>query len=589
MSKSKICVIMQTLIVLIGVVSQQIFPTQSSVPCYDLEECRNSEVSGETMQCFGELSCADSNFTNGCCGPSRERVCLGDFACANSVWYNASWFGAYSSFSIVNLTIYNSGVTMQGWVFGYYSGYGATIYCYDSSDCTIACDGNACVNLNFTCDSSSNCNTLGDQSYNDDGNQPEYYRGLRVIAPVSETSLNTEGGRRLCDTSSGGNCDYTTISVLESNYSVLCNGYRACLYSIIELTSNTSNSGIYCSAFDACRNSNLIAKQGSRNTTLYCGSYLSCSETIVSGFEKIYVLGNPALNNSVIYSDNNAVNEMNLYLGAVFVSKELTIYCNYSDTCSVFCDAYEACANIVIHCFGSCNVECSGVGPCPLVVDYTVQPTKYPTGWPSIYTTGQQMTTMSSVGGTTAETSAANGKLQDDGALVSQLQTWEIGGYSCVCFSLVAPIVISVIACWYHKQDQFQGCDQPNYFAIFISFWHFGDFYSDLMFTFILLTTENHLWPYAVFFSIVPHFLSNFISLYNIRKWQNYSIYISKYVYHYDWLIIFVSVVAGFYCSIELARSKMFYINMFSMQLKHSDYLKIQNFRFFNTVVLEFS
>ena len=147
-------------------------------------------------------------------------------------------------------------------------------------------------------------------------------------------------------------------------------------------------------------------------------------------------------------------------------------------------------------------------------------------------------------------------------------------------------IIIGVI---YHGQEKFHGCDKPNYFAIFWAFWNFGDLYSDLMFTMILILNSNNLWYFSTFFVLVPHFVSNFLSLYNIQKWQNESIHLSKYILHYDWLFISVSCLAGFYTSVELVRSKMFYLPMFSMQLSQQDYFKIQNLRVLNTVLFELS
>ena len=85
----------------------------------------------------------------------------------------------------------------------------------------------------------------------------------------------------------------------------------------------------------------------------------------------------------------------------------------------------------------------------------------------------------------------------------------------------------------------------------------------------ILVLNENFLWYFSAFFVIVPHFFANFVSVYNISKWQNQSIYISKYVNKYDWVIIVVSCLAGFYTSVEIARSKLFYLPMFSMELKY--------------------
>ena len=407
----------------------------------------------------------------------------------------------------LNLTIYNSGVTMESWLNGYYSEYGATIYCYNSSDCTIACNGNACVNLDFICDSTSTCNyaSYGVQSYNDDGNQPEYYRGLRVITPVSETSLNTEAQTRLCDTYIG-DCAYTAISASESNYSILCNGYAACVDSTIELTSSTNNSGIYCSALQSCLYGNVIANEGSTNTTLYCGSHFSCSTTVIRGFEKIYSLGLQGLDSSVIYSDNNVINEMNLYLGAYSAAGDaLTIYCNYSDTCNVFCDAYQACSGV-------------HVGSCPSVIDCTGTPTSHPlpmpTELPSKYPTSTIiMTTPWSEQSTSVITTAHldNGEDTSEQDLVKVTLAWEAASYVCAGLSLIAPCILSVIVFIFHKQRRFYGCDKPNHLAIFAFFWNLGDFYSDIIFTFVLIFQRNELWYFAAAFLLVPYVISTII------------------------------------------------------------------------------
>ena len=111
--------------------------------------------------------------------------------------------------------------------------------------------------------------------------------------------------------------------------------------------------------------------------------------------------------------------------------------------------------------------------------------------------------------------------------------------------------------------------------------------YSDLIFTMILIIINSHLWYFSAFFVVIPHLCGNCIAAYNINKWQHRSIYISKYINHYDWLIVTLSCLAGFYTAIELCRSKLFYLSMFSMQLKGSDYLQVQRFRLFTTVLFE--
>ena len=166
---------------------------------------------------------------------------------------------------------------------------------------------------------------------------------------------------------------------------------------------------------------------------------------------------------------------------------------------------------------------------------------------------------------------------------------WENGGYIVLGGSFGMPLLLTGIGIIYHGQEKFYGCDKPNYFAIFWAFWNFGDLYSDLIFTMILLFESSNLWYFSMFFVCVPYTVANVVSLYNIRRWQNESISLSKYISKYDWLIITVSCLAGFYTSVELARSKLFYLPMFSMQITQQDYFKIQNLRVLNTVLFELS
>ena len=63
----------------------------------------------------------------------------------------------------------------------------------------------------------------------------------------------------------------------------------------------------------------------------------------------------------------------------------------------------------------------------------------------------------------------------------------------------------------------------------------------------VLYLQENSLRHFALFFALVPHLCSNFLLIYWMKRNRTYNIYISRYVNHYDWLLITLSVVAGFY------------------------------------------
>ena len=589
--------------------------------CYNFESCRHSTLSKDEMQCLGEVSCANSEIRDCCCGTRYEILCDGDHSCRDSFVYNSSDFEAYAAFSMYNTTIYAQGISLTGRLYGYYAGYGATIHCSNSSSCNFNCFGNGCVNLTVICDDTSSCSvTTAQQVYiNENGLQPQYYRGLYVFDPFGLTFIDNGGTNAnglLCD-STTNDCNSETISIVNSSYNVYCVGVQDCRLSVITLLSNAHNSGVYCSADQSCYETSLIANQGSINNTIYCGGLAGCFYAKIIGFTNVYALGFEALSGAVIMSGNNQDNEMNVYLGAFRAAwTTANIICNSSDTCNIYCDVYQSCLFIQVKCYGICNIFCDADNSieCPPTVIYfnqtTYEPSTTATTTSGATTNGVTITTTKATTGgkdttstqetkgtqtdtttqyetteTTQDPSGMNNN--DDEDVENWLKTWEIGGYVCLSFSLILPVILCIIAHIYHSKNIFCGCDKPNYFSIFACCWNFGDFYSDLIFTFILISTKNPLWYFGLFFSFVPHFTSNFISLYSIRQWQNYNIYISKYVLKYDWIIIVVSVMAGFYSAIELARSQLFYLNMFSMQLKNYDYFKIQNFRFFNTVILE--
>ena len=194
---------------------------------------------------------------------------------------------------------------------------------------------------------------------------------------------------------------------------------------------------------------------------------------------------------------------------------------------------------------------------------------------------------------TTTRLSVTDGEKFEEVDVAYSVKSWEIGGYFCLIGSLTAPIILLMFSRIYHSQKEFCGCDKPTYFALFACFWNMGDFYSDLIFTMILFIKSESddyilfLFYVSLGFSLIPHFLSSVILLYKIHIWTHYHTYIRQYVQSYDTYMIVISVFSGFYAAVEMARSKLFYFRMFSLQLKRKDYWNIQNLRFGNTVVLE--
>ena len=179
----------------------------------------------------------------------------------------------------------------------------------------------------------------------------------------------------------------------------------------------------------------------------------------------------------------------------------------------------------------------------------TLTPTIFPTVYPTPNTKTRTTTTQSqTTRRRTTETSTSAGGVATystgvDPELARLIKTWEIGGFVVMIGSLIIPFLIVFIGKWYEKMNiqRFGRIDKANYFSVFAAFWNFGDFWSDLMFCMILVLSDNFLWYYGVLFSFLPHFVSNFLLLYNIGKWSNENVYVAQYVGRYDWLIICIS------------------------------------------------
>lgn len=143
------------------------------------------------------------------------------------------------------------------------------------------------------------------------------------------------------------------------------------------------------------------------------------------------------------------------------------------------------------------------------------------------------------------------------------VQTWETASFVCFLFAFVCPFICLLVGCSYHSGkcgnnvNNVAGGDRPNYFSIFKMFWNIGDFYTDIIFSMVLFFSDHWLYYYCIGFTIIPHLLSNIIAIYFLNYWGNKNVFIQKYTDRYDYFII-VSLIAGFYCSIEVAKHRYF-------------------------------
>ena len=640
-------------VALIYVCSVFIIPSFSS--CVEYEQCRNIRLTQSEFEddiyCYGELSCANTtlDYPNTDI-PSIE--CFGDSSCLDSKWYNIFnqnfQFKSHAAFGISNVTISSYSSTITGEVYGYYSGYLATIYCYNSSQCNINCYGNSCEKLTLICDSTSNCiksNLVSDYRFvNKTPTEGYYYRGLDL--PLAITDATNNHSILYNDDS------IVTSMVSNSNHNVCCAAFNSCsIGSNITLTRNAHNSGIYCTAYRSCEGGDFVANYGSLNTTIYCGAKQSCSGAMIIGFTNIYSLGYDALYLAYIetsvpnsydymyYYNYNHKFEMNIYL-ATLSAGGAVIKCKTNDTLNIYCDEYRACAGITLKCFGICNIFCdpkNGIDcldsqyvtcySCTYNEIYPKNETNYNYNYNTSYvtstrtpiaTTSSVIANVSTTIGTTIaiaittrltenvssdtikqkpnitstkspinKATAIAGHKKENSVEITFI--WNVASYICLISSLTLPFIITIIVRIFHNQEKYVGCDKPNYAAIFAFFWNLGDFYSDIIFAFVLFFKGHDLWYFAMTFAVIPFIISCIVLMKQIREWNNSVFYISYYVNKYDAFLIRVTLITGFYTCVELARSKIFYFKRCCLPLKDVDYIKIQNWRIFNTVLLELS
>ena len=231
-------------------------------------------------------------------------------------------------------------------------------------------------------------------------------------------------------------------------------------------------------------------------------------------------------------------------------------------------------------------------------------PSHLPSSSPSISPSSSPSTVPSSVPTINASDTSSNNNTNilgddknedeyNDDDISINVGEWEFGTLFFIIGSLLAPkfavLLHKYCDCIYAPRVSKikHTLDGVNWLSIEKSFFNFGDFFSDLIFSMFLLFDNYYLKYYALFFTLMPHLLSNIIAMYWMHYVRTHIIYTSKYVNSYDWMIVITSVFFGFYTSIELCQSRLFYLDMFNLQFKKEIGKKLYKFRFVNSVILE--
>ena len=222
----------------------------------------------------------------------------------------------------------------------------------------------------------------------------------------------------------------------------------------------------------------------------------------------------------------------------------------------------------------------------------TFLPTLYPSGNHHITTTSEIETKtettvdsdMNNYNGTSTKGEVIEKGDEDETSLaLNDENTWEYIGYFVVLGALSIPSLLIIAGMIYNTK--FKGSDPPKYLSVLKSFAHVADLYTDVVFCVLLYFKGNiYLFYPAVIFILSAHILSNCVGLYFIHKWREQKM---AFIHRYDNLLIAMSVLAGFYPSVELLSCKLFYIDPLSMHLSIDERYRIQQIRFCNDIILE--
>ena len=182
-----------------------------------------------------------------------------------------------------------------------------------------------------------------------------------------------------------------------------------------------------------------------------------------------------------------------------------------------------------------------------------------------------------------------------DKLLVQQRRGWEQIGYYFVYVCGGVALIGILIANVFHRNKNKGGADFANFSAILRFFATIADFGSDVLLTivfFIIQKEKGGIYFYffiaSLTFTALPHLVSCFVGIYFIEKWRNkMDSYMFPYLKKYDVFLIVMTIFAGFFSSVELARSRLFYSPMFGLYVKKSDTIPLKNGRFITEVVLE--
>ena len=403
-----------------------------------------------------------------------------------------------------------------------------------------------------------------------------------------------------------------------------CHGYNSCYQSVIN-TGMIFVSGYYgatqatlnfkkiatCEASKACYYSTV-----SNGDILVCEGRQSCYGSTITNVTTIIGLGYQSLTeaNIIINNNNDSSSKTEIYLLGYRAGDHLIITIENDlnldlspNSVFIYCEN-NGCLNISNTLFctnidNSDNGDSSNVEKCTLS---TFSPTRIPTNFPSIIPTkiptGVPSTSPIYIPTITPTDIPITAEYRIPNS--EYIKTWEsIGiiiiiiciGLGFVFFILSSTLYDIVVIKLISGNMSARGRRKfniPKHYRIWIFFQNIADFWTDLMSSILLYLEGFQFLSYLTsFFTILPFIVQLFVGVKFVVKWKHWKndcpIRLTSYVKKYEILIYLLSIISGFYNTIDLLQSEIFYLKFFKFSLKSEEYNTLRPYRFINIVIFE--
>ena len=149
------------------------------------------------------------------------------------------------------------------------------------------------------------------------------------------------------------------------------------------------------------------------------------------------------------------------------------------------------------------------------------------------------------------------------------------------------------------------GSDNVKFVLILRFFQSVGDFWTDVVFALVLYVENSNnnyndstlviLFICSCVFTLLPYIVSCATGIYWVSHWRasldsaaaGGSHRLTSYFNKYEIFVYGLTTLAGFYRAIDFCQTKLFYLDMFHLQLTKDESKQLQHYRFLNIVALE--